>query len=134
MYCGLKVNYLGKVKSSLNSTMFDKTSHQNFINDIFQYLKKWCQPVLLLHVYSSDALGTGYDVKSSMSPLGHWIYGIRYLRRLRFFISDPNELTEPKFNTHTPKDLHNLIKKNVKKISFFSCKDRVSKTSIFSFF
>ena len=42
MYCGLKVNYLGKVKSSLNSTMFDKTSHQNFINDIFQYLKKWC--------------------------------------------------------------------------------------------
>ena len=62
-------------------------------------------------IYSSDALGTGYDVKSSMSPFGDRRYGIRYLRRLRFFISGPIELTEPKFNTHTPKDLYNLIKK-----------------------
>ena len=46
-----------------------------------------------------------------MSPFGDLRYGIRYLRRLWFFISGPNELTEPKFNTHTLKDLYNLIKK-----------------------
>ena len=61
-----------------------------------------------MYTRSSDALGTGYDVKSSMSPFGDRRYRIQELRRLRFFISGPNELTEPKFNTHTPKDLYNF--------------------------
>ena len=51
---------------------------------------------------SSEALGTGYDVKSSMSPFRDQRFRIRYLRRLRFFISGPYELTEPKFKTGTP--------------------------------
>ena len=40
---------------------------------------------------------------------------LQYLRLvppwLRLFISGPNEFTEPKFKTLTPKDLYNLIKK-----------------------
>ena len=83
--------------------------------------------MLLLHVYSSDALGTGYEIKSSMSPFGDLRYGIRYLCGLRFFISGPNELTEPKFNTHSPKDLCNFIKKFFWKNLIFSCKDSVTK-------
>ena len=69
-----------------------------------------------------------------MSPFGDRRYGIKYLRRLRFFISGPNELTEPKFNTHTLKDLYNLIKKFFFKNFVFFCQDRVSKNGIFSFF
>ena len=64
-----------------------------------------------------------------MSPFGDRRYGIRYLRGLRLFISGPNELTEPKFNTHTPKDLYNLIKKILlKKFYFF-----LLKTAFFHF-
>jgi len=82
-------------------------------------------------IYSSDALGTGYDVKSSMSPFGDRRYVIKYLRRLRFLISGPNELTELKFNINTPKDLYNLIKKN---LCFFLAKTGCQKTAFFIFF
>ena len=56
----------------------------------------------------------------------------RYLPRLRFFISDPNELTEPKFNTHKPKDLYNFIKKFL--FQFFLAKTGCQKTAFFHFF
>ena len=48
-----------------------------------------------MHVYSSDALETGYDVKSSISPFGDRRYEIRYLRRLRFLSPAPMNLQSP---------------------------------------
>ena len=56
----------------------------------------------------------------------------RYLPRLRFFISDSNELTEPKFNTHKPKDLYNFIIKFL--FQFFLAKTGCQKTAFFHFF